>query len=314
MKKVVLVVAFLFVIVTISPIFNVEYAKLTDNGKGAFGGGGINNVVDMVLSATIGPIGTALSSVVLLLVGLFALILASVFGPVMGTWGFPSIDQIVFNKVALFDPNFMDVSNTGLVSFNGIPAIQSLIKQVYTTGYVVAGSIFVIGAMVIGIKLAITSIASERAYYKELVGQWLKSLVLLFTVHILVAGVFYLNELVVQKIYESANPSGIHFQTPMSSLGYGGKVVSTLIGGWNELWGKKAEEPTIGGDGIGGLIVVLLLKAVLGGDIISAVAVAGLLGQTCSLCITYFKRVIVCIVLAALAPYIVAVDFVKKLL
>lgn len=310
MKNVVLVVALLFVIVAISPVFNVEYAKLTEGGS-QFGGTG-SDLVSTIISMALGPVGSALSMVVLLVVGLLALILASVFGPVMGTWGFPGIDTIVFNQVALFDPNFLDPPGGGLVSLSGIGAIQMLIKKIYSTGYVIAGSIFVIGAMIIGIKLAVTSIAAEKAYYKELVGQWLKSLVLLFSVHIIVYGVFYINEQIVQEIYNEIKPDKIVFKTPVSSLGFAGKMVAAFSSFFSFL--GAPEEPMIEGHGLFGLVTQLIIKAVIGGDLISAIAVAGLLGQTVSLCITYFKRAIVCMVLAALAPFVVAVDFLKKLL
>ena len=65
--------------------------------------------------------------------------------------------------------------------------------------------------------------------------------------------------------------------------------------------------------GTQGLMGALILRAIVGPDLLSTVAVGALLGQTIALMFTYTKRLIVCMMLGALAPFIVAIDFIRKL-
>lgn len=333
MKKVVLIAVMLFVIVTISPAFNVQWAAVNPNIS-TFGNNALyGDLIGDIMASSMGSLGTALSAVVLLVVGIIALLLAAIFGPIMGGAGFPGIDQIVYNGVTLFDPNFINPPAATSVSLSGIAGIQNLIKQVYQTGYVVGGSIFVIGAMIIGIRLAVTSIASEKAYYKELIGKWIKGLVLLFTVHIIITAVFALNEMIVNRLYETTlvhNADGSiavdNNGKPVTKLVFSaqfdplskvvGKQISGIIGkALDAITGKQhTTQVDFYAPGLTGLVWLMIARSVLEGDIIAAIVVAGLLGQTISLMITYFKRVIVCILLAAIAPYIVAVDFIRQLL
>lgn len=314
----------------VSPMINESYGAVGDrytylsNNGDVSGENGTSPVIDSIMGFAMGAVGTALSAVVLGVVGILYMLIILVFSPIMGWHWLPGPEDIVYNGIPVFDPNFIAPSenvqnNSFYIAQN--TNVKSMILQFYQTGYVVAGSIFVIGAMIIGIKLAVTSIASEKAYYKEMIGKWIKGLVLLFTIHIIITACFYLNEQIVNALYHSVyggnvgtpgSDYALAFQIPYTPLGPVGKllngVLSFFTGDANTI------SDTYKGFGISGLIGGLMLRAMTDGDLIAAITVAALIGQILSLMITYFKRVFVCIILAAIAPYVVAVDFIRKLI
>ena len=298
----------------VSPYMNQSYAEINtklynemvqpqDNVYSA--------AIQNILNFTMGAVGSALSGIVLLIVGILYLLLLLIFSPIMGNYYMPGIEDIVFNGVPIFDPNFISPATIGTTLVS--KEIKDVIKDFYQTGYVVGGAIFVIGAMIIGMKLAVTSIAQEKAYYKEMIVTWLKGIVLLFTVHILITAVFTINEQIVNELYKAADPKSIIFTIPYHPLGGVGKAIET-VANWFGVDATGFTQTEVKGFGIGGLILCLILRSFTEGDLIAAITVAALLGQTVSLMVTYFKRVLVCILLACIAPYIVAVDFIRKLI
>ncbi len=306
----------LAIIFSTLPFSNEVYAAITEGNGGSITTNPssddtaakiIGGIISTILTAGLGPLGSALSAVILVLVGIGYLLLWLIFYPITGDM--PAVDTIVFNKISFFDPNFINPTQESIVQM-----MQGTIQKIYSTGYILAGSLFVIGAMIIGMKLAISSVASEKAYYKEMIVTWLKGLVLMFTIHIIVAGVFYLNEIVVSKLYAGFNVKEIEFKTEIFNNTPIGKTLNSIVGFIDEAIDGEPGEAAISGKGIGGLIGVLIYNSLMKGDVISAIAVATLLGQTVALIIEYARRMIVCIALGALAPYIVAVDFIRRLI
>lgn len=109
---------------------------------------------------------------------------------------FPWADAIIFNAIPFLDVNFINpYSGGGTV----VGLIQDVIKSVYGTIFGLAISFFSIAVLIMGIKLAVSTIASEKAKYKQAIWDWLLGLILLFTIHFLISFVFYLNEQLVIK-------------------------------------------------------------------------------------------------------------------
>lgn len=154
---------------------------------------------------------------------------------------FPWADRVIFNTLPLLDVNFINPDSNSLLSEensmevqvykNGQPtgqtksfSIGGVIRNVYFTGLSIALGFLGIIIAVLAIKLAISTIGSDKAKYKEAIVRWLTALVLLFGMHFVLAFIFYLNEelvktaskilsdnvqeagsIIQQKINESAN-------------------------------------------------------------------------------------------------------------
>lgn len=108
---------------------------------------------------------------------------------------FPWADGIVFNAIPMLDVNFITPANESLLSAT---ALQPIIKQLYRSIFMLAQTFFGIAILLMGIKLAISTIASEKAKYKEAVVKWATALVLLFGMQYFISFVFYLNEQLVK--------------------------------------------------------------------------------------------------------------------
>lgn len=116
---------------------------------------------------------------------------------------FPWADAIVFNAIPFLDINFLNPHSTGTV----VGLIQDVLKSTYGTIFGLAISFFSIAVMVAGVKVAVSTIASEKAKYKQALWDWAVGLMLLFTIHIFIAFVFYLNESLVDKASNIASTS-----------------------------------------------------------------------------------------------------------
>lgn len=118
-------------------------------------------------------------------------ILGTIFKLLTGSSDFPWADKIVFNAVPLLDVNFI---NPGTGSFVANSSIQNVLKNLYSTIMTLAVGFFGVVVLITAIRLVITTIASEKAKYKQAIVDWLIGFVMLFCIHYFISFVFYLNE------------------------------------------------------------------------------------------------------------------------
>ena len=281
----------------------------------------INGLVSLVGNIASGTIGRLIATLITALSGIGFLLLYFVWTLCGGTvFNLPFPDRIVFNHMSFFDPNFINpTENLTAVAqkTNIMYFIGDVTSSLYFTFFIIAGLIMIVAAMIIGIRLAISSIAIEKAQYKELLNKWLIGIVVLFCLHFFILGVFTLNE----QICEIAdNISGdCTFTFDISGINIGTQVVSSIKGFFTgvgsllsgEGWNPDTSLP-IELQGYTGIIVYLLFSVILNGDIISSIALLALVGQTINLIFQYIKRFIFVIFLAIIAPLVVAVDIIKK--
>lgn len=157
-------------------------------------------VKSSILLDALGNLFYVIGSVMEFLIGkLFSAISANAGG---GYDIFPWADMVLFNAIPILDVNFINPDTNSITA-----QLQGVIKNVYGTVFGLAISFFSIAVLVMGIKIAISTIASEKAKYKQAIWDWLMALVMLFVIHIFISFVFYLNEQLVieaSKIASSA--------------------------------------------------------------------------------------------------------------
>lgn len=120
---------------------------------------------------------------------------------------FFTIDRAVFNRVNLFNANYFDVEDkydVGEATVDG-SVINKKIKEgivaTYEVSKTLAISISLLVLIYIGIRMALSTVASDQAKYKKMFMAWVESIIILFvTVYIMVAiaefgdlltGIFY---------------------------------------------------------------------------------------------------------------------------
>ena len=118
-------------------------------------------------------------------------IMATIFKMITGkgTSDFPWADKIVFNAVPILDVNFINPASGSFLL-----ELQSVIKNIYSTVLAIAVSFFGITVMLTAIRLIISTIASEKAKYKQAIVDWAVGFVMLFCIHFFISFIFYLNE------------------------------------------------------------------------------------------------------------------------
>ncbi len=87
-----------------------------------------------------------------------------------------TLEDILFNKVPLIDINFFDYTTTNDVALT----IRENIAIWYTSIRNIAAVVLAIIAVYVGIRMAISTIAEDKAKYKTMLYDWLTSLALLF--------------------------------------------------------------------------------------------------------------------------------------
>ncbi len=277
-------------------------------------------ILTALAGLSLGPLTIALTTLINVILVIIFIILSFVFSPVSPGLFIPLPDQIVFNQIGFFDPNFMnpptysvgsdDNWSNGSKQVPGAPVVvfQNVISQAYGTSFVVAASVFSISAMVIGIKLAITTIASEKAHYKEALNMWITCIAMLIFVHVFIYLVFTLNEMLVEVFSNAAAEVPIVIDV-IALAPIGGQALSDLLSFVTFGVSETLTQFTV--YGYGGLMLKFLMQAIAG-DMISSIICGVMIGQTCSLIIQYLKRLFYCILLAVIAPLIIAADVMKK--
>ncbi len=185
LKGILAVALFVMVFITyLNPVFaeiNTEYFSTTGATQEDVNSAAKNNTL-------LSPIG----GFVYVIGNIIEWLLSSLSSAATGMNTMPWADMILYNSVAMLDVNFLNPNTNSLIY-----GMQGIIQKVYFTIFSLAISFFGIAVVIMAIKLAVSSIAEEKAKYKSAITSWLMAVVLLFTIHYFMAFVFYLNESVV---------------------------------------------------------------------------------------------------------------------
>ena len=117
-----------------------------------------------------------------------------------GSYVFPYSDKIIFNTIPILDVNFINPANGSFFkdSDGNWTDLGKIIRNIYFTILAISLSFLTLLIGVIAIRLAISTIASEKAKYKEAIINFLTCIILLFGLHFLLSFTFYVNEKLVE--------------------------------------------------------------------------------------------------------------------
>ena len=272
----------------------------------------INDFFSKILDQKVGVLGKPIAALVNLVNIILFIVLYSVFvaSGISDGLKFPFPDQIIFNGLPMLDPNFINPNGD---SGSMVNIMKDIVQNFYYSFFALAGTVFVLAAVVIGIKLAFSALASEKARYKEAIKNWIMGLGMLFLMHFVLAGMFAINEQIcisASKICKNVT-FGIN---PLELIPWAGSIIKGMINVAGSIFGQDnvTEKFAIHVQGYGGLILRFAVKGILQSDLIYSIGLAIMLGQTFTLIIMYIKRVFYCIILGMIAPLIVAMDTIQK--
>ena len=283
----------------------------------------VMGVGGMLLKPLLG-LGAALAGIITACIGTICSLLIGQIGGEEEMLFIPFSDLIIFNRLAAFDPNFINPAKASGDEWSLIELMSKIVSPLYFTGQTVVGGIFVILALIIGIKLAISATAQEKAQFKTAISKWVLGLFFLFVGHFYMSTIFTINEKIVATLSEASDknivPVGLVRRDSLEDhlLFLGQQLVDI----WNWL------EKIIPGDqstdynqlnykvvyGYSGLFAYHMQNAALYQDFTSLMIWYILLGQTVSVMMLYFKRVFYSIFLGLIYPFTVAMDTFNKIM
>lgn len=288
---------------------NVSAAVTSDSGEvvndnTTVAGTVVNTIMKIVTEiggmAASGVFATTTALINVLSISMF-LILYMVLG--MGTGDYTSLpmpDTIVFNRFPFFDANFINPATNSLIK-----GFKDVLPNLFASFQTVAIAIFIIAAMVTGLKMALSSIAAKKAQYKEAALKWVSGFLILICLKWIIAGIFYINETLVATLYRITLTSDMKIPIYIfDAVPIFGKLLSNLIKGLESItgWKMHLELP-----GYMGIVLANLCKS-MGGNIISSIVAFILMGQTLTIVGSYLKRTFMCMLLGIISPLIVAAD------
>lgn len=198
------IIAIFLLIISICSVFtvdnNVVYGEVNEiysTGETA----GTINVDQAVKDSTILD---SIARFIYAIAGFIEKIVAKLIGYFTGNNIFPWADRVIFNTIEFLDINFINPSSGSMFESasetgNGVTtAFGKIIGNMYYTIFILAISFLGVIVGIMAIKLAISSIAAEKAKYKQAIGNWLLALILVFTSHYLISFIFFVNEKMVE--------------------------------------------------------------------------------------------------------------------
>ena len=99
-------------------------------------------------------------------------------------------DDIIFNRIEITNIDFFDFS---IQSTSPILAIRQNVAKWYYAMRILAIGILLVILIYCGVRMAITTIASDKAKYREMLINWAVSFALVFLLH------YYLKDVIMMK-------------------------------------------------------------------------------------------------------------------
>lgn len=144
-----------------------------------------------------------------------------------------SIDKAVFNRVALFNIDYFNTKDVYKVGDKEITADHNnlKIKESITTSYyicrILALALSVVILIYIGIRMALSTVASDQAKYKKMLMGWVESIVILFIMPYIMSALFTFGESVTGIFYNIRN-SLLGQKVPGAAIGEYGVFEETV--------------------------------------------------------------------------------------
>ena len=284
---------------------------------------GITKVLSFIGGILLAPLmmlAVAIAAIITLIFGtMCSLLLGTISGGEDKAMFIPFADQIIFNKLAAFDPNFINPAKSSGDKWSLIELMSKIVSPLYFTGQTLVGGIFIILALIIGIKLAISATAQEKAQYKSAISKWVMGIFFLLVGHIYMSAIFTINESIVATVSKSADkvviPVALVSLEDLDAVWgavkqIGVNIINLFLKKENELGSQLHYRIVVG---YSGLFYYHMLNSIANQDFASLLIWYILIGQTVAIMIVYFKRVFLAIFLGIMYPFTVAMDTFQKI-
>ena len=146
---------------------------------------------------------------------------------------FFTIQDMLFGKFYLFDIDFFNIKNTGDPNTDVVNKLKENVSIWYVSVRNIAIVLSALILIYIAIRLAISLSASNKpaevAKYRKMITSWLIGIILIFLVHYLVRILFYINDVIINFIYNII---------PKGTTGENIEKI-ILVDSWNHIAGAR---------------------------------------------------------------------------
>lgn len=141
----------------------------------------------------------------ILIIGMVGSAIIDGVASLSGGTGGGTIGEIVFNQCPVTTPNFFpEIFNDKIFSANsGVWNLAQTVGQYYSIIRYLAIAVLLVILIYIGIRMAMSTVASEEAKYKKMFFHWAVSLVIVFILHYIIIITLYINNVLVEALYNS---------------------------------------------------------------------------------------------------------------
>lgn len=137
--------------------------------------------------------------------------------------------EIFFNEIQILDVNFLDFDVGALTT---TMKIRTAVAQWYYIMRLIAVAILLLILIFVGIKMAITTVASEKAIYKKSLVDWATSLALVFVLQYIIMFTVNANSAIVEAlkaIKDSPDVDSGILSIALTGLGFGWQSIAASI-------------------------------------------------------------------------------------
>lgn len=208
-------------------IFNFMYSAPVQASVASFASNSLSTLVNWITTIQDGLLGI-ITYLYRIPIWIVIIIVMALMSGIAGTFGYVDAvgntvassdvgflgpDDIFFNKLLLTDANVFKIITTGENPMpDAIVQVRQSVALWYYAMRVIAISVLLAILVYIAIRMAISSVASEKAAYKKMLINWASSIALVFVLHYVIVGVSYFNGALIEilgSFYENIDVDSV---------------------------------------------------------------------------------------------------------
>ena len=153
----------------------------------------------------------------IMIAGIFQMMAAAVANIGGGQIVFLTIEDILFNKVPILNVNFFNTSGNEVIT-----NIRNNIASWYVALRNIAIILSLVVLIYVGIRMALSTVAEDKAKYKKMLTDWVVGFITIFLLHYIIVIVLNVNDLLVNVFAGSPvfNTSSYGFESFMGDLAF----------------------------------------------------------------------------------------------
>ena len=195
-KKLIKMIAIILLIITVFNFLCLYGAPVYAESTGYDTG---NNILGGIADGIVGFLTLPMRMIIVLIGGAIDILTGLFVSPGQDV----DVETILFNNLDLTSVNFFKTGATNEV----VKALRENVAIWYTAMRNIALAFLVVICFYVGIRMALSTVADEKAQYKRMLMDWVVSLALVFVMHYVMIGIVQLNNILVKAI-ESATING----------------------------------------------------------------------------------------------------------